>query len=161
MIKGYLGLGSNLGDRRENIKKARRLLEERSVVVTKASRMYETEPWGVNEPQDNYYNAVLAFEFDGSPLELLDICQEAENALGRKRERRYGARTVDIDILWVEGVRMDHERLILPHPGLTDRPFVVLPLAEIAPGLELEGGMTVEARRRQIGLRGIVRILDD
>ncbi|HOS97893.1 MAG TPA: 2-amino-4-hydroxy-6-hydroxymethyldihydropteridine diphosphokinase [Deltaproteobacteria bacterium] len=142
MIRAYLCLGSNLGNRRALIDAARELLEREGVGILRASRVYETMPVEVQDRQEPYLNMVLEVVFDGDPLGLLERCQGVENSLGRKRPYRHAPRTMDIDILLVEGVTMDHDLLKVPHPGLEQRAFAVYPLADVSPGLILPSGRT-------------------
>lgn len=130
----YLSLGSNLGDRLGTIKKALRMLESR-VDVCSMSSVYETEPWGLkNQPW--FLNLVCSAETDLAPHALLDFVKEIEQRLGRHETVRYGPRRIDIDILFYDHQVIHSPRLDIPHPHLTDRAFVLYPLAEIAPELE-------------------------
>jgi len=132
MVKAYLALGSNLGDKADYLKRAKGLLEASLGKVLLASSVIETLPWGV-EDQDNYLNQVLCFSCEISPAELLDICQAIENSLGRKRDTKWGARTIDIDILLYGDQLVETESLQIPHPLMRERAFVLEPLLEIAP----------------------------
>jgi 2-amino-4-hydroxy-6-hydroxymethyldihydropteridine diphosphokinase len=142
MIRAYLCLGSNLGDRRALIDAARDLLAREGVGILRASRVYETLPVEVQDRQGPFLNMVLEVAFDGDPLGLLERCQRVEISLGRQRPYRHAPRTMDIDILLIEGVTMDHDLLKVPHPGLERRAFAVYPLADVAPGLILPSGRT-------------------
>lgn len=133
---GYLALGSNLGDRWRALALATRSLAER-VEVQAASAVYETIPEG-NAPQPLYLNAAVRIATDLPPLELLDACLGIEKAHGRTRnpQENKGPRTIDIDVLLYGQFRLSEGRLVLPHPGLAVRPFVRIPLADVAePGL--------------------------
>ena len=141
----YLGLGANLGDREENIRRALEMLAERSVGVRVVSALVETEPQGGPPEQPKFINGAALVETDLSPRELLEVSAEVEQALGRQRPgERWAARTIDIDIL-VYGQRViDAPDLTVPHPRIAERGFVLEPLAEIAPGLAVPGtGRTV------------------
>lgn len=133
MTKVFLGLGSNLGDREQNIKEALKQLQgsEMARKVT-ISSLYETKPEGVKE-QPLFLNAVLRMETGLSPRNLLDALQDLERQLGRERSRKWGARIIDLDILLYGNLVMKEEDLEIPHPLLTERSFVLIPLAELAP----------------------------
>jgi 2-amino-4-hydroxy-6-hydroxymethyldihydropteridine diphosphokinase len=129
--QAYLSLGSNLGDREENLTKA--IDEIADLGALKAiSSLYEAEPWGLTE-QDYFYNIVLLLETSFKPETLLSKLQEIENLLGRKREIKWGPRTIDIDIISIDNELIDNEQLKVPHPFMQDRKFVLVPLKEIAP----------------------------
>jgi 2-amino-4-hydroxy-6-hydroxymethyldihydropteridine diphosphokinase len=95
--------------------------------------VYETAPVG-GPPQGDYLNAALRVSFDGDPEALLDALLAIERALGRERRVRWAARTIDLDVLWIEGVALESERLTVPHPRLTERAFAMTPLLDVAPG---------------------------
>ena len=131
----YLGLGSNLGDRRANIDDAvRRLGETRGVTVTKVSSIYETKPVGGRE-QPDFLNAACEVATELSPRELLREAQRIEREMGRVRTVRWGPRNIDIDILLCGDAVIDEGDLTVPHPRLAAREFVLRPLAEIAPNV--------------------------
>jgi len=135
----FLGLGSNLGDRRENVLAAiRQLAACPGIQVEKVSSLYETEPVGYKEQAD-FINAVVQISTGLSPLELLHSCQRIEAGLGRKREMHWGPRTIDIDILLFDDRVMQTAELTLPHPYLAQRRFVLLPLAELTAAPLLNG----------------------
>lgn len=135
----FLGLGSNLGERRENVLAAiRRLAACPGIRVEKVSSLYETEPFGYKEQAD-FINAVVQIATDLSPLELLRSCQRIEAGLGRKREIHWGPRSIDIDILLFDDVEVQTAELTLPHPYLAQRRFVLLPLAELTEAPLLNG----------------------
>ena len=153
----YLGLGSNLGDRRETLRAAvEKLREDPAVRVGRISSVYATKPVGVAE-QPDFLNLVVEIATTHSPLELLAVTQRIEHALGRVRQERWGARTIDLDVLWYEGTRSEDATLTLPHPRAKERSFVLTPWAEIAPELKLDGE-TVSARAQQVGAGGVVRV---
>jgi 2-amino-4-hydroxy-6-hydroxymethyldihydropteridine diphosphokinase len=112
----------------------------------------------VPDHQGNYLNMVVEVEYEGEAMDLLDRCQEAENALGRGRPFEHAARTIDIDILLIPGLEVKDGRLTVPHPRLEDRAFVVHPLAEIAPGLILPSGRTADQVKKALGNDEIVSI---
>lgn len=133
MNESYLSLGSNMGDRLEMLKQAVRLLMEHPRVdVRKISSLYETDPIGFIE-QSAFLNMVVYLQTDLSALELLDLCQEIERELNRKREIRWGPRTIDLDILLYNHDALNTERLTIPHPRMHERAFVLVPLLEIDP----------------------------
>lgn len=142
-MKGYLCLGSNLGDRLCNIQSALKDLELAGIKILKVSSVYETKPHGVDAPQENYYNLVAAIEYDKTPQELLGACRKTEDLLGRHRPYRHAPRTIDIDILMLGTLRISSLELTVPHPRVEVRPFVVYPLAEIAPDIALPSGRGV------------------
>ncbi len=127
----YIGLGSNLGDREAACRKAIELLGRAGRVV-KVSSLYCTEPAGY-EDQGEFINAVAELETELSPEDLLAACREIESGLGRKREIRWGPRTIDLDILLYGDHVVDLPALKIPHPLIATRGFVLVPLAEIAP----------------------------
>lgn len=130
----YIGLGANLGARRETLRAAIRALRAaQGVRVASVSRLYETAPVGGPEGQDRYLNAAAALETRLAPLALLDLLQSIEADHLRTREIRWGPRTLDLDILFFGDAVMASDRLILPHPRAAERRFVLQPLADIAP----------------------------
>jgi 2-amino-4-hydroxy-6-hydroxymethyldihydropteridine diphosphokinase len=136
----YIGLGSNLGDREETIRRAVELLGSARV-----STLIETEPWGYAD-QPRFLNAVAELETDEPPRALLARLLEIERELGRTRDGpRYGPRTIDLDLLLYGDDRLDEPGLGLPHPRLHERAFVLEPLAELAPELVVPGFGPVKA----------------
>ena len=130
----YVALGSNLGDKEANLRKALELLEERGVEVVKTSSFICTEPYGVTD-QPQFLNGVCEVRTSLVPLALLHTLLEIEQEMGRVRLRHWGERNIDLDLLLYEDVVMDTPELKLPHPDMQNRDFVLLPLAEIAPEL--------------------------
>lgn len=127
-----LSLGSNLGNREEHLEKAQQLLRERAGNITKVSSVYQTAAWGDTE-QPDYLNIALQIETSLSAEDLMKTLLAIEKKLGRVRgEKRWQARTIDIDILCYEQLVVNTPDLMLPHPRLQDRKFVLLPMAEIA-----------------------------
>ena len=133
MAKVYLGLGSNLGDRAANIKKALQLLESQ-MELTAVSPLYETEPVGVKK-QPLFLNAVCAGQTTLAPQALLEFVKGIEKKMGRTPTVRFGPRLIDIDILFYDDLVLETPTLQIPHPRLTRRAFVLVPLAQIAPHL--------------------------
>jgi 2-amino-4-hydroxy-6-hydroxymethyldihydropteridine diphosphokinase len=139
----YLSLGSNEGHSRRLLEEAvRGLADLPHTQVIARSGLYRTAPIGYVD-QPDFLNQVIALRTTLAPHDLLDATQALERAAGRERGMRWGPRTLDIDLLWYDGIHLDDERLQLPHPRLEDRRFVLEPLAELAPGLVLAGGGTV------------------
>ncbi len=132
MSQAYVALGSNLGDREENLRTALRLLEEKGVRVTRVSSFIETAPYGVTD-QPDFLNGVCAVETSLAPVELLQLLLKIEQEMGRVRLRHWGERNIDLDLLLYEDCILETEELTLPHRELHLRDFVLLPLAEIAP----------------------------
>jgi 2-amino-4-hydroxy-6-hydroxymethyldihydropteridine diphosphokinase len=137
MARAFIGLGSNLGDRRALLRAAVATLAE-SGDVAAVSDVYETEPVGGPDGQGPYLNLVVELATEDTPRRLLDRCQELEQAAGGERTVRWGPRTLDADVLWVEGRHVDEPDLSVPHPRLWERRFVLAPLAELAPDLVSE-----------------------
>ena len=131
MSTAYVALGSNLGDREENLRNALKHLEANAVRVVKVSTFIETEPYGVTD-QPGFVNAVCQVETKLEPLELLRLLLNIEQEMGRVRLRRWGERNIDLDLLLYEDACVVSEELTLPHPDMQNRDFVLLPLAEIA-----------------------------
>ncbi len=129
----YLALGTNLGQREENLRLALAALQEKTTLRAQSS-IYETPPWGYTD-QPAFLNMVVAAETDLPPLALLDWLKDLEKTLGRQPSFRYGPRQIDLDILFYDDLLLDEARLTIPHPRLHERAFVLVPLAEIAPGL--------------------------
>ena len=127
----FLGLGSNLGDRLTNLQGAVDLLHgEPGLRVVSSSRVWETAPVG-GPPQPDYLNAVIRVETDLSARDLLDVARRVEERLGRVRKERWGARSIDIDVLLFGEETIDESDLVVPHPRLAERAFVLLPLLEL------------------------------
>jgi 2-amino-4-hydroxy-6-hydroxymethyldihydropteridine diphosphokinase len=138
---GYLGLGSNVGDRRAQLQAAVEELWAHDVTVLASSSVYETEPVGEVTDQRDFFNACVRVETRLDPEALLDACKAVERALGREAGGvRHGPRPIDVDVLLLEGVEHKSERLRLPHPEVLARRFVLVPLLELDPGLEVPGG---------------------
>lgn len=129
----YLSLGTNLGDRCENLRRAAASLTP-LVQPAARSRIFQTPPWGYTD-QPAFLNQVIKAETELSPLELLDFIKNLELEMGRKATFRYGPRLIDLDILLYCDQVIETSRLVVPHPRLHERPFVLIPLAELAPDL--------------------------
>ena len=140
-MTGYLGLGSNVGDRRGFLEAAVQRLRRHGVRVLASSSVYETEPVGEVLDQPDFLNACLRVETDLDPEELLDACKEVEHELGRRPDTiRHGPRPVDVDVLLLSDLVHSSRRLRLPHPQATGRRFVLVPLLELDPDLTTPDG---------------------
>ena len=128
----YLAIGSNLGNRQDNCLTALDLLSARGIAVGKRSSLYATAPWGV-ENQPGFINMASEIETVLEPGELLRTLKAIEAGMGRKGNRRWGPRVIDLDILFYNDLVMESPELIIPHPLMHEREFVLVPLAEIAP----------------------------
>ncbi len=129
-MRVVIGLGGNLGDRFANLRLALARLRACGVIAG-ASNVYETPPLG--PPQPDYLNAAVLMETELSPRELLLALLEIERAMGRVRDVRWGPRTIDLDVLWIEGVVVKEDGLEVPHRQMTERPFALVPLLDVAP----------------------------
>lgn len=130
-MRAFLALGSNLGDREQSLGGAVAAMPD----LVAVSSVYETAPIGGPDGQGPYLNAVVELATDCSPRELLELCQELERAAGRRRDGRWGPRTLDVDVLLVGDLTVDEPDLRVPHPRLWQRRFVLRPLADLAPDL--------------------------
>jgi 2-amino-4-hydroxy-6-hydroxymethyldihydropteridine diphosphokinase len=131
MMKAYIGLGSNLGNRQQYIYEAVESLHRHpAVTVVRCSSLYETAPVGMVD-QPHFLNMVVAVHTELMPLALLDLLLHTEHALGRVRDIRFGPRTIDMDMLLFDNISLQDERLELPHPRMLERAFVLIPLIEI------------------------------
>lgn len=132
MAKLYIGIGSNLGDRRANCRHAVELMNESGMVIIKESSLCETEPWGLKE-QPPFVNMAVMAETSLSPESALEALKWIEKKMGRQETARWGPRCIDLDILFYDDIIMTGNSLCIPHPLLHQREFVLLPLCEIAP----------------------------
>lgn len=132
--RAFIGLGSNLGDRRAHLRAAVDQLRTVGDLVA-VSPLYETEPVGGPPDQQDYLNLVVELRTADSPRTLLERCQALETAAHRERAERWGPRTLDADVLLVEGDLVDEPDLTVPHPRMWERRFVLAPLADLAPDL--------------------------
>jgi len=138
---GYLGLGSNVGDREENLRAAVRMLGERGVEIDAVSSAYETEPVGEVLDQPDFLNAAIRIRTELQPEALLDACKEVEVERGRDLDAaRHSPRPLDVDLLLLGELELATDRLTLPHPEVTSRRFVLAPLLELDPELTLPDG---------------------
>jgi 2-amino-4-hydroxy-6-hydroxymethyldihydropteridine diphosphokinase len=134
-VRAFLGLGSNLGDRRAYLREAVASLPD----VVAVSPVYETSPVGGPEGQGPYLNCVVELSTELGPRELLEVAQRLEGAASRERNERWGPRTLDVDVLLVDDLTVDEPDLVVPHPRMYERRFVLAPLADLAPELLPEG----------------------
>ncbi|WMN07113.1 2-amino-4-hydroxy-6-hydroxymethyldihydropteridine diphosphokinase [Marivirga arenosa] len=128
----YLLLGSNLGDRAKILMDAIELLRKNNIKVIQQSSVYETAAWGKTD-QQSFLNQVVLVESDKQPKQLLDLLLRIELDLGRVRKEKWGERLIDIDILYYNSEVVKEDDLIIPHPGIPDRKFTLIPLAELSP----------------------------
>ena len=166
MALAYIGLGSNLSDTvagQELDSRAQLNLAIDSlsahphILVSKRSSFYQTPAIGPGE-QPNYINAVAQLDSQLAPLDLLDLLQSIENQQGRVRTVRWGARTLDLDILLYDQLIENSERLTVPHPRMHERGFVLAPLSEIAPDLCLPNGKNIQQLLANCSMQGIVKL---
>lgn len=142
-LDATLGLGSNMGDRVRNIEEAiERLTADGVVKVVARSRFYRTAPWGVTD-QDWFVNACIAIKTDVTARDLLGRCQAVENGMARIRTQRWGPRNIDVDILTYHDQKIDEPDLIVPHPRIAERAFVLVPLRDVAPDVRI-GGASID-----------------
>ena len=150
MAQAFIGLGGNVGDVRKTFAQAiATLCRDDAARLSARSSDYSTPPWGITE-QAPFVNAVIAIATSLAPHDLLARTQECERALGRNRavERRWGPRTIDIDLLTYDDLVLIDRDLILPHPRMLERAFVLVPLAEIAPDQKIAGVRVGDAVKR-------------
>ncbi|MGQ0456603.1 MAG: 2-amino-4-hydroxy-6-hydroxymethyldihydropteridine diphosphokinase [Hyphomicrobium sp.] len=140
--RGYdaiLGLGSNIGDKRANILRAVDLLTaDGELRLVRLSKLYRTAPWGV-EDQDWFVNACATIETEASARDLLGRCQTVEAEMRRVRDKRWGPRIIDVDILSYRDAAISENGLVVPHPRIADRAFVLIPMKDVAPDFQLGG----------------------
>ena len=149
---GYVGLGSNVGDRREQLRAAVERLPSHGVRVLASSSVYETEPVGAILDQRSFYNACLRIATEHEPDELLAACKAIEVSLGRLAGGpRHGPRSIDVDVLLLGSLTYSSPRLTLPHPEVRARRFVLVPLLELDPDLSLPDGSRLSAANAALG----------
>jgi 2-amino-4-hydroxy-6-hydroxymethyldihydropteridine diphosphokinase len=149
---GYLGLGSNTGDREGNLREALDALVHHGVAVDAVSSLYETEPVGEFVDQPDFLNAAARVRTKLEPERLLDVCKAIEVEEGRMfGAPRHGPRPIDLDVLLLGDLELEAERLTIPHPELTSRRFVLVPLLELDPELTLPDGSSLAAALEALG----------
>lgn len=142
-MRAFVGLGTNLGDRLSNLRRAVDALDTKGVSVVQVSSVYETDPVGPRQP--DFLNAVCEIETGLAPGELLEVLKEIESELGRSRSERWGPREIDLDLLLYGDESIEEPGLTVPHPELIKRDFVMVPLLELDTGLELPSGEPLSA----------------
>ncbi|MHB0998016.1 MAG: 2-amino-4-hydroxy-6-hydroxymethyldihydropteridine diphosphokinase [Armatimonadota bacterium] len=156
----YLGIGSNLGDKKSNIDDAiRRINEINGISILKKSSVYETEPVGYMD-QPDFLNSVIEIDTELDPVQLLHSTQQIEKDMGRVRNLKWGPRVIDIDILIFDNLKIDTTELVLPHPRITERAFVIIPLAEIAPDLIINNSVSVIELSRKLSDQAIRKVMN-
>lgn len=139
MNKAYLGLGTNMGDRETYLSSALKLLDNyENIIVTNKSKIYETKAWGYTDQAD-FLNMCIEIKTSLNEYELLKVCQEVELKLNRERIIRWGPRTIDVDILFFNDIILNNEDLYIPHPRISERAFVLIPLMDINKNLLIKG----------------------
>lgn len=155
----FLSLGTNLEDRLKNLADAIKQLSS-FAVIKKTSRIYETEPWGYAD-QPKFLNLATEVETNLDPIEMLSQLRIIEKAMGRKAAVRYGPRLIDLDILFYDDLVLETPELIIPHPRISERAFVLVPLAEIAPRLvHPKLGKTIKQLLQYINTSGVLLFED-
>ncbi|GAB4187523.1 MAG: 2-amino-4-hydroxy-6-hydroxymethyldihydropteridine diphosphokinase [Calditrichia bacterium] len=144
-----VALGSNLGNKKENLQKSVRLIAAENKVI-QLSKLYRTAPYGITE-QDDFLNAAIQIETSKNPLELLQFLLNIEKTMGRVRGKKWGPRIIDLDIIFFDHLVVNEPELIIPHPDYKNRNFVLLPLADIMPDFVPPGEFeTIEALTKKI-----------
>lgn len=155
---GYLGLGSNIGDRRAHLEAAVAALRRHGVEILASSSVYETEPVGLVLEQPDFLNACLKVGTGLGPERLLDVCKQVEREVGRAAGGpRHGPRVIDVDLLLLGELEYESQRLVLPHPETGSRRFVLVPLLELDGDLTLPSGGRLADRLAQLGPGQAVR----
>lgn len=147
MTRAFLGLGSNVGERLDNLREAAGRLRERGIQVRRSSRIYETAPVGGPDGQGDFLNAVIEVDTDSDARALLDACLAVEEEMGRERSERWGPRVIDLDLLTFDDQTIDEPDLVVPHPRMHERMFVLAPLLELDADPMLPGGRAVATLR--------------
>ncbi len=155
----FLGIGSNVGDRKANLQKAVTALQ-RNLQINKISKIYETQPWGFTD-QPAFLNQVLSADTHLESFELLDEIKAIEKEVGRIPTFHYGPRVIDIDILFFDDLILNEERLTIPHPMIAERAFVLVPLDEIAPQfIHPVSKLTIHELAQKVDRKGVMPIDD-
>jgi 2-amino-4-hydroxy-6-hydroxymethyldihydropteridine diphosphokinase len=145
LTRVYIGLGSNLGTRSRNLSAARRRLREKGLRILRQSSVVETEPWGVRE-QPKFLNQVVEGDWPGTARQLLHAAKNVEHEGGRARAPRWGPRVIDVDILLFDEQRVSQRDLVIPHPRIAERPFVLRSLRELGVQLPRQAGRALVKR---------------
>lgn len=144
MNRAYLGLGTNMGDREEYLNSAVKLIDNNeNIKVVNKSKIYETKAWGYTDQAD-FLNMCIEVETSLNEYNLLEACQEVELKLNRERIIRWGPRTIDVDILFFNDIILDNENLYIPHPRISERAFVLIPLIDLNENLVIKGKVISE-----------------
>jgi 2-amino-4-hydroxy-6-hydroxymethyldihydropteridine diphosphokinase len=151
VARGYLGLGSNIGPRRAHLEAAAGELPRHGVSIRRSSSTYDTEPVGLVLDQPEFLNACLEIDTDLGPEGLLAACKTVEQVVGRRPGVRHGPRVIDVDVLLLGDLEHASERLTLPHPEVSSRRFVLVPLLELDPELALPDGTWLQAALDALG----------
>ena len=150
--RGFLGLGSNVGNRRANLQAVVQRLPRHGVTVLRSSSTYDTEPVGLVLDQPEFLNACIEIETEHEPVDLLNVCKTVEQEVGRHAGGpRHGPRVIDVDVLLLGDLVYESERLTLPHREVTSRRFVLVPLIELDSELTLPGGERVADSLAELG----------
>ncbi len=150
-LAGYVGLGSNIGERRNHLSAAVAELPRHGVEVLASSSVYETEPVGLVLEQRDFLNACVRVRTAADPEALLDACKEVERVIGREAGPRHGPRVIDVDLLLLGDLSYVSPRLTLPHTEVLSRRFVLVPLLELDPELTLPDGTDLSAALTELG----------
>lgn len=142
-MKAYVGLGSNLGDRLDNLKRAVASMRSSGLRVEAVSSVYQTDP--VGPPQPDFLNAAVVIDSDLQADEIVSVLKKIEAQVGRQETERWGPREIDLDLLLLGDKMIDEAATTVPHPELTNRPFALVPVLELDPDLELPSGEPLEA----------------
>lgn len=142
-MRAYVGLGSNVGDRLENLKRAVASMRSNGLKVTATSSVYETDP--VGPPQPDFLNAAVEIDCDLPAAEIVSVLKRIEVTNGREQTQRWGPREIDLDLLLLGDQMVSEQGVTVPHPELTNRPFALVPVLELDPDLELPSGEPLEA----------------
>ena len=161
-MKAWLGLGSNLQQPVKQLNEAlKRLVETDMLEVLRVSSFYRTPPWG-DEQQDDFINAVAEVETSLEPVPLLRVLQSIENRMGRQRDgRRWGPRKIDLDLLLYGDRQYQSAELVVPHPRIPERAFVLVPMCELEAGLEIPGHGVAENLLQKLDCDDIHRLTDE
>lgn len=157
-MQACIALGSNLGDRIGNIRRSALMLKESSIAIVASSDVFETEPWGVCD-QPLFLNACLRIDTSLSPRELLLRLKSIESEIGRLSSFRWGPREIDMDIIFADELSINEDDLVIPHPEMHRRAFVLVPLKQVAPEwIHPLLGKSVREMEQQISRNGILKI---
>ncbi|NOZ63512.1 MAG: 2-amino-4-hydroxy-6-hydroxymethyldihydropteridine diphosphokinase [Caldiserica bacterium] len=158
-VRIFLSLGSNVGDKETNLSRCRAILQREGIKIRKTSSLYLTPPWGKTD-QPEFLNQVIEAETALSPRELLFLIKSIERKMGRESREKWGPRIIDIDILFYGDKIIEEENLVIPHPLIAERAFVLLPLHEIAPELLHPGRKEkIKDLLQQVDTKGIRQLL--